>query len=129
VGFIIFLLMNPGVHKNEAEVARDRTRLGKNVPAVQSNMRAKTDLYILRNEEDKKLIGQSGQNKDGTYSIPIEAAMQMVVESGAKTPAVEKPVQVNVKPQTGSTEPNPGAASDVVVHPSHNEGHGQGGQP
>jgi hypothetical protein len=122
-GALIYRAMNPGLTRDEAAIAAHRDQLPKNVPALQSNMKAKTDLYVLRQAEDKKLVGEE-QNEDGTYSIPIEAAMKMVVESGAKTPAAapkqDATIDLGAKPQAATS-----TAPEVQVTPPA----GAGGNP
>ncbi len=98
LGALVFWLMNPGLNTvNERAVASERSTLGTKVPVVQSNIEAKTHIMLMRQAEEKRLFGAPVQNKNGSFAIPIAAAMGMVVESGAKTPA--KDVAITPPPQ------------------------------
>jgi hypothetical protein len=88
IGAVVFFTMNPGVKASaEYQIARERPELGKTVPLLQSNMEAKTDLMLMRQAEERALYGAPAQNKDGTFTIPIAAAMKMVAEGGGKQAA------------------------------------------
>lgn len=59
-------------------------------PLLQDNVAVKTDIMDMRQAEDKDLTGPPMQLKDGSYRIPIEAAKQLLVQSGGHL-AEEKP--------------------------------------
>ncbi len=85
LGAIVFVTMNPGLKTNNEKAGASKRRdLAKNVPLLQSNTEAKTDMMLMRQREEAKMHGAPAQNEDGTFSIPVEAAMKMVVETGAK---------------------------------------------
>lgn len=56
------------------------------VPLLQSNITATSDMHDLRNQEHKKLTGYS-KNADGTYKIPIDKAMEQIAQRGLPTRA------------------------------------------
>jgi hypothetical protein len=127
-GFILFWFMNrTGIEQADARAAAEHRRpIDKNTPLVQSNLEAKTDLMILRKKEEDKLVGAPAQSADGTYSIPIAAAMQMVAENGGKTPTGGESVSApapSEAPITLGTEvgDKPVDTTPVPVH--------EGGQP
>ncbi|MEZ0326915.1 MAG: hypothetical protein ACAH95_13530 [Fimbriimonas sp.] len=89
----VFYFMNPGLKNvNEHAIASKRTDLATTVPLLQSNTGAKTDIMLMRQKEEEALRGAPKRNRDGSFTIPIAAAMKMVVESGAKTPGEPRDV-------------------------------------
>jgi len=53
-------------------------------PILQSNTTAQSDMIDLRKQEHEKL-NKYGTNEDGTYTVPIDKAMEIVVERGLPT--------------------------------------------
>jgi hypothetical protein len=124
LGGIVFFTMNPGVKPvEESAIARQRPKLAATVPLLQSNMLVKTDIMLMRQREEQRLYGAPAQNRDGTFSIPIAAAMKMVVESGGRAVQPREAAPANtgaVDPSrvyTGSTGAIPG-----TLPPSASEG-------
>lgn len=56
-------------------------------PLLQSNVTAWGDMKKLRAEEKTKMHGYAENPEDGTYRIPIEKAMEIVVDRGLPTRA------------------------------------------
>jgi hypothetical protein len=116
IGAGVFLLMNPGL-KTMNDPPRERPVLDKTVPLVQSNMQAKTDMMLMRQREEQLLNAAPIQNKNGTFSIPIAAAMKMVAESGAKTPAPAAGSTPTGTRTPGPTEVSPAQQATPQLQP------------
>ncbi|MFM9872849.1 MAG: hypothetical protein ACKVQS_05215 [Fimbriimonadaceae bacterium] len=54
-------------------------------PLLQGNIAAHEDMYALRKEEHAKLNSYAKNKEDGTYKVPIDKAMHIVVERGLPT--------------------------------------------
>ncbi|CAN5538554.1 hypothetical protein BH11ARM1_BH11ARM1_09520 [soil metagenome] len=102
LGGIALVLLNPRIlHGQPVEKYAREIPKSPN-PLLQTNMTAKTDIMELRQKEDTALASAPSQQSDGSFRIPIEAAMKMVADQGGKLPgapidaALEKP---GVKPK------------------------------
>lgn len=54
-------------------------------PLLQGNVAAHEDMYNLRKEEHAKLNSFAENKEDGTYKVPIDKAMDIVVKRGLPT--------------------------------------------
>lgn len=54
-------------------------------PLLQGNVAAQADMYELKKQEHAKLNAYSENKEDGTYKVPIDKAMKIVVERGLPT--------------------------------------------
>ena len=93
VGYVIYEQMNPRVANGQPKETFARRLPESPNPMLQTNMSAKTDIMVLRHKEDEALYGEPTQNKDGSYRIPVKAAMAMIA-NGATTAAAPAPVEV-----------------------------------
>lgn len=86
VGYLLYhFWANPAIYRTQGKTV-ERILPNEPNPRLQDNVTAKTDIMDMRQAEIKKLDGAPVQKQDGTYQIPINAAKQMIVEAGGKTP-------------------------------------------
>lgn len=133
-GYVIWTKMNPAFSKEKQATNADVTRRvpPSPNPLLQDNVTAKTDMMLMRQEEQARLHGTgTDQVVDGRVHIPIERAIDILAERGlpnvgGDVPAVTRgnttdqrpdpvPAQVDAPATEPSTEtPAPGAPDQQI---------------
>lgn len=82
VGFGIFAALNPAVLKGETISKPSMAALPPAPnPVLESNVTAKIDIMELRQSERKELE-KTAQNADGSYTIPVQKAVDLLAQKG-----------------------------------------------
>jgi hypothetical protein len=84
LGYIIFILMNPGLRRQQqpSAMSMDRTIPEFPNPLLQDNLTVRTDMFLLRQEELQMLSGAPTRLENGNYRIPVESAINILSEQG-----------------------------------------------
>jgi hypothetical protein len=105
LGGIVYAIMNPRVLNGQPVAKYSRMFPQKPNPLLQTNQTAKTDVMELRQREDKTLADPPSIQPDGSYRIPIDAAMKLVLRDGGRLPGYESAPTPNAAPLVHASAP------------------------
>lgn len=88
--WFIWNALSPKYKSDPRVVEAKRIVPGYPNPLLQSNISVRTDIAVMRQEEEK-ILTSSGVNPDGSTRIPIDQAMKALAEKGFKPTGAQVP--------------------------------------